>query len=60
MRRIQNYIKEVILEMKKVTWPTREELKGATVTVIVFTAVATLYVFGVDFALGKLVSIIIG
>jgi preprotein translocase subunit SecE len=60
MKRFQNYIKDVIAELRKVTWPTREELKGSTITVIVFSIMCTLYVFSVDFVLGRLVSFILG
>jgi preprotein translocase subunit SecE len=55
MRRLQNYIRDVVLELRKVTWPTREELRGATITVIIFAVVCSVYVGAVDFALGALV-----
>ena len=60
MRRFQNYIRDVIAELKKVTWPTRDELRGSTITVIIFSAIASIYVFGVDFLLGKLVEFVLG
>jgi preprotein translocase subunit SecE len=60
MKRFQNYIKDVIAELRKVTWPTREELKGSTVTVIIFSALSTAFVFVVDFLLGELVHLILG
>lgn len=59
MKRFQNYIRDVIAELRKVTWPTREELKGSTITVIVFSIICTLYVFTVDLVLGRLVSFIL-
>lgn len=60
MRRLQNYIRDVILELRKVTWPTREELKGATVTVIIFALISTLFVGTVDFVLGYIVKLVLG
>jgi preprotein translocase subunit SecE len=60
MRRLQNYIRDVIQELRKVTWPTKEELKGATVTVIVFTLLSTVFVGTVDFVLGYIVRLILG
>lgn len=60
MKRFQNYIKDVIAELRKVTWPTREELKGSTITVIIFSALSTVFVFLVDFCLGRLVHLILG
>ena len=60
MKRFQNYIKDVITELRKVTWPTREELKGSTITVVIFSLISTVFVFGVDSILGKLVQYILG
>ncbi len=60
MRRLQNYIRDVILELRKVTWPTRDELKGATVTVIIFALISTLFVGTVDFVLGYIVKLVLG
>jgi len=34
-KRFWNYLKEVRSELKKVTWPTRKEVYGTTVVVIV-------------------------
>ena len=39
MQRLQQYLKEVVQELKKVTWPTWEELKGSTMVVIFFSVV---------------------
>jgi preprotein translocase subunit SecE len=56
MRRLQNYIRDVLLELRKVTWPTRDELRGATITVIIFAIVCSVFVGVVDSALGVFVS----
>ncbi len=56
MRRFQNYIRDVIGELRKVTWPTRDELKGSTITVVVFSILATVFVFAADFLLGLAVT----
>ena len=60
MRRLQNYIRDVILELRKVTWPTRDELKGATITVIIFALISTIFVGSVDFVLGYIVKLVLG
>ena len=60
MRRFQNYIRDVIAELKKVTWPTRDELKGSTITVLVFSAISAVFVFGVDTLLSLLVQFVLG
>lgn len=47
--RIANYLKEVKIELKKVTWPTRPETVNYTVMVIVISAVAAAFLGGLDF-----------
>ena len=49
MRKLQQYIKEVVQELKKVTWPTWEELKGSTLVVIIFSIIMGCYIAGLDF-----------
>jgi len=51
MRAFQNYLKEVIQELKKVTWPTWDELKESTKVVIGFSIVMAMFVGAVDFVL---------
>lgn len=48
IERIRTYFREVWLEMGKVTWPTREELKESTMVVIVATIIVTAFIFVVD------------
>jgi preprotein translocase subunit SecE len=60
MRRFQNYIRDVVQELRKVTWPTRDELKGTTLTVIIFTLLSTFFIGIVDFVLGYIVRLILG
>ena len=61
MKRFQNYLKDVAVELKKVTWPSWEELKGATIAVIIFSLVASAYVALVDsgllFFIGKVAEV---
>ncbi|HPH46551.1 MAG TPA: preprotein translocase subunit SecE [Chryseolinea sp.] len=60
MQKIQQYIKEVIQEMKKVTWPTWEELKGSTLVVILFSIIMGFYIAGLDFGLSWIVEKFLG
>ena len=48
MNKTIEYIKEVIEESKKVTWPTRKELANYTLVVIVAVTLMTLVVWGLD------------
>ncbi len=60
MQKIQQYIKEVIQEMKKVTWPTLEELKGSTLVVMIFSVIMGIYIAGIDLGLSFLVDKLLG
>lgn len=42
------YVSEVVMELKKVTWPTFEQTKRSTLIVGGFTVVVSLYLFGMD------------
>nr|WP_122013071.1 preprotein translocase subunit SecE [Maliibacterium massiliense] len=44
------YIKDVISELKKVTWPTKKELASYVTAVIVFVALFTLIIWLMDLA----------
>ena len=43
-----NFIKEVVAELKKVTWPTREETIKLTVIVIVISILVGAFIGGLD------------
>jgi len=55
IQRIRKYFKEVRSELKKVNWPTREELTTYSIVVFGMTTVLTLVVFGMDWGFNKLV-----
>ncbi len=46
--KIKKFVNEVTSEMKKVSWPTKEQLRESTVVVIVVTAIITAFTFIVD------------
>jgi len=54
--RTKKYFHEVRQELKKVAWPSREELMTYTVVVFGMTTVLTLYVFALDWGFSKLVA----
>ncbi len=45
---IKKFTNEVTAELKKVSWPTRQQLKESTIVVLVVTALITLFTFIVD------------
>jgi preprotein translocase subunit SecE len=54
------FLREVRQELKKVAWPTRDEVVSYTVVVLAATAVLTAIVFGMDFVFGRLVFTVFG
>ncbi|MBS1902513.1 MAG: preprotein translocase subunit SecE [Bacteroidetes bacterium] len=46
--RVSSFITEVQKEMKKVTWPSREQLQDATMVTLVLTIITSAFIFGVD------------
>ncbi|MCE2439745.1 MAG: preprotein translocase subunit SecE [Candidatus Latescibacteria bacterium] len=49
--KVAQFIKDVQLEMGKVTWPTRDELIASTTIVLVVSLVLSIFIFAVDFVL---------
>ncbi len=60
MHKIQQYIKEVVQEMKQVSWPTFEELKGSTLVVMIFSVIMGCYIAAIDLGLSVLVDKLLG
>ncbi|MDW8466973.1 MAG: preprotein translocase subunit SecE [Chloroherpetonaceae bacterium] len=60
--RIVNYYQEVVSEMKKVTWPSQEEVKELTLVVLTVCGILVLGTFIVNetlsFLIRKLVSLL--
>ena len=44
----RSYLTEVVIELKKVSWPSFEETKRSTLIVGIFTVVVSLFLFGMD------------
>jgi preprotein translocase subunit SecE len=51
--KVQNFIGEVIAEMKKVSWVTRQELWDSTIIVLISALFLGVYVSVIDFVLSK-------
>ncbi|EDP73845.1 Preprotein translocase subunit SecE [Hydrogenivirga sp. 128-5-R1-1] len=51
-----NFLKEVKDELKKVTWPTSELVKKATIAVIVFTLLVSVYLWVLDIAFSRIID----
>ena len=54
--RIREFVREVLAEFRKVTWPSREELVSSTAVVLVVTVVLAFFLGGVDIVLARVVE----
>ena len=57
-QKAQAYGVDVVVETKKVTWPTRKELQGSTLIVILMSLVATVLIFVLDKGFDFLIRLI--
>ncbi len=56
-KKIMDFFQEVKLELKKVVFPTRNEVVGSTWVVIITVLVAAFFLGLVDLGLGRLMSV---
>jgi preprotein translocase subunit SecE len=54
----KEFWRDTISEMKKVTWPARNEVVGTTVVVLVATIVFAIYLWGCDVIFYKLIDLL--
>lgn len=57
LKKVKEFFKEVKIEIKKVVFPSRDELIGSTWVVIITVLIISLFLGIVDFGLSKLVGI---
>jgi preprotein translocase subunit SecE len=51
--RLRTFLSEVMSELKKTTWPSRKEVYGTTLVVIVAVFITAVYLFVVDKSLER-------
>ena len=54
--KIVRYFREVVEELKKVTWPKKTEVAKLTATVIILSAIVGLYLGGLDILFTSLLT----
>ncbi|WP_339172240.1 preprotein translocase subunit SecE [Anoxybacillus sp. FSL W8-1294] len=59
MQRVTKFSREVVREMKKVSWPKRKELVNYTITVLATVAFFTVFFAVVDLGISELVRLIL-
>jgi preprotein translocase subunit SecE len=60
IRTMQEFIEGVQLEMRKVTWPDREQLRNATAVILVFVVILAIIIGLMDSVFSALVRGIVG
>ena len=55
MNSIKNYLNQVVIEMKKVSWLSKDELMGSTLVVGLFAIILSIFLFVIDYSLSEIV-----
>ncbi len=56
VKETQTFLEECWIELQKVTWPDADQLRNATIVVIVFTIAVSAVIWGMD----KIATFVIG
>jgi preprotein translocase subunit SecE len=48
VEKIKKYIKETVAELRKMTWPTKDELIGSTIVTVVVSLIVAIFIGIVD------------
>ena len=59
MNKVSSFLKEVQAELKKVVWPTRQQALRLTGIVVGVSLVVGMYIGVLDYALTKIVEVIV-
>jgi len=57
--RVREYTAEVVEELKKVTWPDREQLRNATFVVIIFVLLIAMIIWTMDLGVRSVINVIL-
>ncbi len=60
LQRLQRFMREVRAEMKRVSWPTREQLIAFSAVTIITSTALTIYIFALDFVFKEGILVILG
>jgi preprotein translocase subunit SecE len=55
LNKVREFFHDVLVEFKKVSWPSRREVMGSTTVVIIVVLVLAVFLFAVDQALSVIV-----
>ena len=60
LNKLTAFIRDVKIELKKVSWPTKNELVGSTAVVIVAVALLAIGIGIWDFILSRVINFLLG
>ena len=60
LKRTRNFLTDVRVELKKVTWPTRQDTISSTGVVLVVVFIISFYLGFIDILLSKMVTSLFG
>ena len=58
--KVSQFLREVKIELKKVTWPSRKDAIGSTSVVLIVVFIISFFLGLVDMGLSRLVKIVLG
>ncbi len=56
IQKMVTFYREVVVEMGKVSWPSREQLQVSTIVVLVFTLIFAAFIGAFDWVLSQIVQ----
>jgi len=56
--KIKNFASEVVKEMKKVSWPTKEQLRESSMVVVITTLILTALVYLIDWVVSQIIKLL--
>lgn len=59
-KKLGRFLKDVVVELKKVTWPSRKNLISYTIAVIVFVIIMMAVIYGIDSGAAAAIKAIFG
>jgi preprotein translocase subunit SecE len=59
IKRIRNYLADVLAEMKKVSWVHRKELFTTTIVVIIFSSLLATFILVFDLIFSQLLNLVL-
>ena len=59
LRKVREFFHDVMVEFRRVSWPTRKEVTGSTTVVIVMVVVLAVFLAVVDHALTWIVRLVL-